>query len=154
MTIAEEIKDCTERLRHLMYGYNYEVTLGIEIFDDCPAIDFFLLKLKLLFPDTKPGKTELILLEQEDFDEEINFGFAYRGDEHSGLELIDSQEKELLVLQQKYRELVGRYITAGTMIYSYTSEEGIPGYAVYWGYTFILLNKEGASLLVYGSASD
>lgn len=154
MIIAEEIKDCTDRLTHLMYGYNYQITLGIEAFDDCSTFELFFQKLKLLFPDTQPGKAELILLHEDDLNEEINFGFAYRGDEHSGLELNDSQEKELLVLQQKYRELISRCITPGTMIYSYTSEEGIPGYPVYWGYTFILLNKEGTSLLVYGSASD
>ena len=35
-------KDTLDRLEHLMYGYNYAVSFGIDLFEDCKTLgDFY-----------------------------------------------------------------------------------------------------------------
>ena len=35
-----------EQLEKLMYGHNYQVTFGIDVFDNCPSLNDFKINLK------------------------------------------------------------------------------------------------------------
>ncbi len=153
MTV-KEIKHTTKRLEHLMQGFNYEVTYGIDTFDSCTTLDDFNRKLKEIHTDTRPNDVKPILFDNPSFWEEIDFGLTFRGDSAAGLSLSPEREKELLIEQTEYKEFIKHFISDKTKIYSYPDEQGIPGYIVYWGYSFILLNTDSQSLFVYGSASD
>ena len=137
-----------------MYGYNYEVSFGIDVFNDCKTLDDFYSQLKLTYKDTKPETSQSVPFNETDFWKEVDFGFSFRGDSGAGLTLSGEKEEALRREQTKFKAFVQRFLSGKTKIYSYPSEEGIPFYVVYWGYAFILLNDDKPSLFIYGAASD
>ena len=148
------MRDILDELEHLMYGNNYQVTFGIDIFENCINIDDFIIRLRERFPHSKPENTKLIPFNVEHFWDEINFGLTYRGDGISGLKLDKKKNEELEKLQLAYKDLLKQFINENTKIYSYPDDEGIPGYPVYWDYRFIIQNDHDKCLFIYGSSSD
>lgn len=147
-------KDILDRLEHLMHGYNYEVSLGVDLLEKCNTLEDFYSQLKLIHKDIKPEASQLATFNEADFWEEVNFGFTFRGDETAGLALSPEEEKALTREQAEYKSFIQKFLSDDTKIYSYPNEEGIPFYMVYWGYAFILLNDDRPSLFIYGAASD
>lgn len=147
-------KDTLDRLEHLMYGYNYAVSFGIDLFEDCKTLGDFYSQLILTHKDIKPETSQLVTFNEADFWEEVDFGFAFRGDKAAGLTLSPEKEKALREEQTRYKSFIQQFVSDKTKIYSYPGEEGIPFYVVYWGYAFILLNDDKPSLFIYGAASD
>lgn len=154
MFMTEEIKDTLDRLENLMYGYNYEVSFGIDIFENCRTLEDFYSQLKLTYKDLKPETSQLVSFTETGFWEEVDFGFAFRGDSDAGLTLSAEKDEALRQEQTKFKDYVQRFLSDKTKIYSYPGEEGIPFYVVYWGYAFILLNDDKPSLFVFAAASD
>ncbi len=151
---TDDIKETIDRLQHLIYGYNYQVTYGIDDFDLCDTLDVLINKLKEMYSDSVPNETALILFSTKDFWEEVDFGLTYRGDHTSGLILTVEKESQLLIEQKKYKAFIETYVSGSTKIYNYSDSIGIPGYIVWWGYAFLLLNNDRPSLFIYASASD
>lgn len=154
MFTTEEIKYTIDRLEHLMYGYNYEVSFGIDVLESCRTLENFFSQLKLAYKDLKPETTQLVPLTETAFWEEVDFGFAFHGDSAAGLTLSPEKEEALKREQTRYKSFVQHFLSDTTKIYSYPDEEGIPFYVVFWGYAFILLNDDRPSLFIYGAASD
>ena len=85
----------------------------------------------------------------------MNEKFDYRGDGiGSYLKLSTQKETELKLKQNELRQFISEYIIKDTKIYSYPFLEGIPGYPVFWDYSFVLLNISSRSVFLYGSSSD
>ena len=101
-------KNIIEQLEHLMYGYNYQVTFGIDIFDNCANLDDFKNNLKKKYPDSRPETTNLIFIDTADFWTEINFGLNYRGDSSAGLTLNEKENINLEKLQTLYKNFIGQ----------------------------------------------
>ena len=137
-----------------MYGHNYQVTFGVDIFDNCITTDDFKKKLKQTYPTSRPESIDLIQFNKTDFWEEIDYGMTYRGDNTAGLKLSSKKEEQLVTEQLSYKTFIDQFISDKTEIYSYPDEEGIPGYAVYWKFAFFVINVDRPSLFIYGSASD
>jgi hypothetical protein len=154
MTVKNEITETLRRLEKLMYGYNYEVTCGLDIFDNCGTIDAFQEQLNERYKKVKAEGFHPILFDEAEFWEEVNFGLNYRGDDAAGLKLTTAKEEKLLNEQERFKTFINNFIGGTTKIYSYPDELGIGGYEVYWGFTFLLLNVDKPSLLIYASASD
>lgn len=138
-----------------MYGINYEVTLGIEMFKYCFSLLEVNSAIKSTFPNSSPEEVMPIDLSVEDFWQEVDQSFDYRSDDIGvSLNLSDKQERILKSKQQEIKEFIKQYIKAVMQLYSYPYLEGIPGYPVFWDYTFVLLDCDGDCLLFYGSSSD
>ncbi len=146
--------DILNQLERLMYGYNYQVTFGIEIFENCINLDQLKVSLKKRFPDSRPEIANLIRVDYTEFWNQVNFGLNYRGDSSAGLTLTEKKQEKLGKIQTAYTDLLGQFISENTIIYSYPDEEGIPGYPVYWDYRFVIQTDKGKFLFVYGSSSD
>jgi len=151
---VEIIKSMVDNLKHQMSGHNYQVTFGVDIFDNCITTDDFKRKLKQTYPNSRPESIDLIQFDKTDFWEEIDYGMTYCGDNTAGLKLSSKKEEQLLTEQSNFKVFIDRFISNKTEIYSYPDEEGIPGYAVYWEFAFIVINMDRPSLFIYGSASD
>lgn len=149
-----EIKNILERLEHLMYGYNYQVTLGLKTFDECSTIEDFKRNLKKEFADSQPDKIQLIEMTHADFWEEIEFALNFRGDKTAGLELNKKEELILQEEQKKYIDFLKSNIGSTTKVFSYPDETGIPGYPVYWDFRFLTMTVDKKCLFIYGAASD
>ena|SRR5687767_14570980 len=148
------INKTTKRLEKLMYGFNYAVTFGIDIFENCSTLDKFQELLKSKYSKVNAGQYQPILYGQTEFWEDVNYGLTWRGEEGAWLKLSVKKESELLVEQSKLKDFLTQHLSDSTKIYSYPEELGMPGYDVYWGYTFLFLNEDKPSILFYGSASD
>lgn len=154
MTDYKSIRETLSRLEKLMYGHNYEVTFGLDIFDNCPTIATFQKQLKERYNKVKPENFQTISFDEADFWEEVNFGLTYRGDNGAGLNLNEEQEEKLLNEQAKFKTFINQFLSGTTKIYCYPEELGMGGYIVFWGFTLLLLNQDKPSLLIYASASD
>jgi hypothetical protein len=154
MTESYNIKENLNRLEKLMYGHNYEVTIGVDIFENCPTIEIFQKQLSDKYEKVKPQNFQPILFNKEDFWTDVKLGLEYRGDNVGGLKLTPKAESDLLKEQQNFTAFINYFISEKTKFYSYPEDLGMTGYIVYWGFTFLLLNPESPSLLIYGSASD
>jgi hypothetical protein len=150
----ESMRDILDQLEHIMYGYNYQVTFGIDIFENCTNLDEFKINLKKRFPYSRPENANLILYNVEDFWNEINFGLNYRGDSAAGLRLDEKENEKLEKLQLSYKDFLRQFINENTKIFSYPDEEGIPGYPVYWDYRFVVQTDNDKCIFIYGSSSD
>jgi hypothetical protein len=152
---SENIKALLYQTEKQMYGFNYEVTLGIEVFENCYSLQDVNNAIKTTFPSSNPEAITPVRISTEDFWDDVNDKFNYRGHNFGvSLELDEKQERELKEKQNQIGSFVSQYIKEGTEIYSYPFLEGIPGYPVFWEYTFVVLNTEGACVFFYGSSSD
>ncbi len=144
-----------KQLEGLMQGHNYQVTLKAHVFDSCSSIQDVFYAIKERYKDSDPKEGRLKKCGVKDFWKEIEYGFTYRGDEGSGMKINVSQERELSSLVDKFVEKLREFITNESKIYYYKDEQGLPGYPVFWGYSFIIFNSsEKKSILLIGSSSD
>lgn len=69
-----------DNLKHQMSGHNYQVTFGVDIFDNCITTDDFKRKLKQTYPNSRPESIDLIQFDKTDIysypDEEGIPGYA------------------------------------------------------------------------------
>ena len=151
---TESITDIHKKLEKLMYGYNYQVTLGYNLFENCSSIQSFKARLKDTYENSRPDFVTLLQIHMEDFWQEINAALDYRGDITAGLILNQKKTLELEVVQKKYKDHLSSFICDQTVIYSYPDDQGIPGYPVYWEFRFLLLTASKNCVFIYGSASD
>jgi len=150
----DDIKTTLYKLEKLMYGYNFEVVFGIELFENCNSYEDLKPKLKLSFPDSRPEQTTIIEIDHLSFWEEIYDCLNYRGGKGAGLFLDDENQQQLDAQQKKYINYLADFITPQSRIFSYPDQKGIPGYPVWWDYIFIIFQESGQCLFIYGSASD
>lgn len=148
-----DIKEVISRLERLMHGYNYQVTMGVDVFEGTTIKDFEA-ALKDKYPGSKPDENVYTAIKYDEFLAEIKYGFNYRGDETAGLVLKKEKEEVLKDMQLMYVELLKQYINSDSTIYGYSSDEGIPGYPVWWDYRFVVLTTTNKVIFVYGCASD
>ena len=137
-----------------MYGHNYQVKFGLQIFENCYNLDDFKRKLKQVYKNSRPEEVKFIQLTEADLWEDIDFALNYRGDSSAGLSLSEGKEKLLKEEQEKYKAFIKQYINKETVIYSYPDEEGIPGYAVFWDFRFIVFTNDNKCLFIFGASSD
>ncbi|HLP53076.1 MAG TPA: hypothetical protein VK154_19445 [Chitinophagales bacterium] len=142
------------RLSQLMCGYNYEVVFGLKVFDNCNTVEQLKSRLKITYPHSSPENVPLVSMAVEDFWEEINYGFDYRGDDVAGLELSPAEEIQLKELQQSYIRYIEALIIPGTEIYSYPDDRGLPVYTVYWGFHFAIFTTQKRCVFLFGAGSD
>lgn len=148
-----DVDELLARLERVMYGLNYATTFrllplpaGTSLKGAEAAIVGVYPKAELTGPTPADAATVW---------EEIGYAFDYRGDiaHGSGLELTDDQEIELRELQDRYRDYVRGFIGPESTIYT-GGCRGLPGYPVFWGFCFLLLNADREGLLLFGDASD
>src|SRR5689334_2355162 len=142
----DDVKVSLYKLGQLMYGYNYEVHFGIELFNNCKEYEDFSNRLKSIFPTSQPASVKLVPLDLQSFWEAINYGLQYRGDDVSGLKLTDKKQERVSSEQKIYIDFLQEFISETAQIFAYPDETGIPGYPVYWDYRFVLFNKKDQCL--------
>lgn len=151
---AEKVENIIKRLEKLMYGHNYQVKFGVNLFEDCYNFADFRGKLKQIYKDSRPDTVQPIPLTEKDLWEDIDFAFRFRGDSSAGLALSESKASILEKEQAKYKAFIKQFIDEEANIYSYPDDEGIPAYAVFWDFRFIIFAKENKCLFIFGAASD
>ncbi|EQA64763.1 hypothetical protein [Leptospira alexanderi] len=93
--------------------------------------------------DANPDQYEIAKVTINEFWEEIDYGFNYRGDKGAGLKLDNKKLEKVLDLQNQFKEFIKTFISKTTLLFYYPSYKGIPCYPVFWDYRFIILNKMG-----------
>ena len=147
------MKQLNEKLVRKMYGYNYCVSLGFETLGVAQTGQALKTLIKQVFPDSKPFDSPLIKTEEREVWLHIKSCFDYRGDSDAGLKLNVKEEKELQSLQGQFCDAIKEKVDKYTVFYQYSSDEGIPGYPVFWDFRFVF-NQGDKWYFVYGSASD
>lgn len=151
----DKIDRLIDQIQKLMYGMNYEVTLGIEILENCVSLEEVNHAIKTIFPNANIKSITPVPVTEQEFWDDINEKFGYRGDGIGNyLKLSTEKETALKHKLNDLRKFISEHIIKDTKIYSYPFLEGIPGYPVYWEYSFVFLNITGKSIFLYGSSSD
>jgi hypothetical protein len=151
--VTANIDDIVKQIERLMYGYNFEVCIGINIFNGQTTADFEK-AVKEKYPDTNPALYPLTTLDKDEFLIDIIGKLDFRGDKHAGLILTEQKDIKLKALQQKYLDYIRQFINERTKYFYYSDPDGIPGYPVYWEYRYVLFADNDKIVLVYGSSSD
>ena len=151
LSINEQSNELVHMIEHLMYGHNYQVTIGHEELNAKTIIDA-MNELKMIYPeaDTRTISDSTI----DDVFDKIEIGFDYRGDDGAGLKIQPNVEINLKDLQCKYFLMIKKYINQNTKVYHLISCGGISGYPVFWDYRCYLINSNNPSCFIYGSSSD
>jgi hypothetical protein len=147
------INEILEGLNNLMYGHNYEVYFGIDIFEG-ESVDDFERCLKKRHPNVSIDSIEPVIIIVEDLIMDVRKKFDYRGDFASGLELTSENEGKLRNLQEKYFEYISGFFHNEMKCYSYQYLEGIPGDYAFWDFRYVLYLNNNRILFLYGTASD
>ena len=136
-----------------MYGYNYEVFFGIDIFDSNNLNDIYQ-KIKLKYSHHEPSEVHLIRNTENEFWNKINYGLMYRGGDVAGLTLSSVQESELNIEQEMYKSFLRNFLAETVKIYSFPNKAYMPFMHLFWGFSFILVNDDLPSVFIYGGSID
>jgi|SRR5579863_3901605 len=150
----EELNTTLYSLQKLLNGYNYEVVMGVEIFANCKTLEDVKLCLENKFPRSNPEVAVSGQATLDQFWQKLEFALEYRGDNVAGVELSGPKLDQFLQLKESLLSFLGDNIQPDSKIYFYSEDEGIPGYAVWWDFRFIILSSRTNALFVYGAASD
>ncbi|PZR23715.1 MAG: hypothetical protein DI535_23465 [Citrobacter freundii] len=129
-------------------GYNYEITLGFEEYSRCVTKEDFLIRLKESYPEFTMGQSCFLPSTDKEFWEKIDSTLLYEGD------LKQSSMDKIKPLVLKFKQAVSSAIPPSSEFYHSDLPEGIPGYPVWWEFSFMIDTKAGSYILIYGSASD
>jgi hypothetical protein len=143
-----------QKIERLMYGRNFEVHIGTDLFEGNSEEDFFL-SVKRTYPEIK---TEYMLPLVETNAEamliDIRDKFSYRGDEHAGLRLSEEKQAELQRLQSAYIDFLKQQLNSNSKCFKCCYEEfGLPGDPVFWEYCYVLFSGNTITF-THGCASD
>lgn len=147
-----EINPLIKAISSAMYGHNFEVELGFDVFSGSSEADFFA-ALKARYPDADTSQT-LTPVSANSLLAHIHECFNYRGDDGAGLKLSIEKERELLDLQQQYFEVLDGFLGRDTRPFVLPNYKGLPGYPVWWDFWYVIFSEGNRIALVYGSSSD
>jgi len=150
---ARDIDSLISRIIHMMYGHNFQVTLGIDIFNGVTEPDFQK-AIKEKYPETHPDLHPLVAVEKQGLIENIKECLNYRGDSAAGLILKKEEEVELNALQEQYINYLEGFMEVQAKCFYYPDTDGLPGYPVFWDYCYVLFADHARIVLIYGSSSD
>jgi|GEM_PF-5906670 len=145
--------DIQEKLTKLQrtvndFGYNYEITLGFEEYSPCITKEDFLIKLKASYPEIKTEQLNFLPSTKKEFWQIIDTTLLYEGDLDPG-----SMDKiKPLVLE--FKKAISSVIPLSSEFHQGYLPKGVPGYPVWWDFSFMIDTKSGSYLFIYGSASD
>jgi hypothetical protein len=154
MIELQKVKTYLNKLEEFMYGHNYEIVLGIEVFDNCASYVAFAERLKILFPDATPEDHNPVSCDLENVVVAISAGLDYCGDTGAGPALNETLIEEVKEYKANYLGFIHNFAAGVSTAFSYPDETGIPGYPVWWDYRFIIINDKKECLFTYGAASD
>lgn len=146
----KDVSDLLSRIERLMYGFNYVVILGTDIFAGTTEADFHK-ALKNKYPNVSPSNS-LTPIESSELLHDIVECFKYRGDKSAGLILNERKEKQLNLLQQEYLDYVKNFFNHGASCFQYPSSDGIYD-SVFWEYSYVLFTGSNI-IFIYGYTSD
>ena len=137
-----------QRIEQLLYGYNYEVWLGVFGPAD-PDISLQSALCTLISKDcelsaatpSSPSSAKSEVLDM----------LLYEGDIGSGPIDLDSKKPELSALIDKVLERTG--LANAVMVSSFSLRKGHPAYPVFWEFAFDI-HSNGQRWLLMGSSSD
>ncbi len=136
-----------------MYGHNFQVCLGIDIFNG-EATNDFVQAVKKKYPKTNPDQYSLLSLNKDELFDDIIDKLSFRGDKGAGLTLTQKKELKLKTLQQAYIDYIRQFINGQTTYFAYPYLDGLPGYSVFWDYCYVLFTDNHKIVFVYDSSSD
>jgi len=145
---VERIEALHRQLEKLMYGHNYDVSFHFHLFTNCQNTTDFDKEIKANCSEFYDESNCVIIRDVNDFWDQINFALTFRGDEGAGLSLTQSEENELDIVQQEYRNFINGFISPETKILDCPTGQGI-----FWGYNLFLKNLD-QSLHISAFADD
>lgn len=85
--------DLLKKLQKKLYGYNYQVTLHIDIFEHILDLSLINEKIKEKYPNSTPNHLSFILSNYQELKKEVNNCFDYLGESGSGLKLSAKKKR-------------------------------------------------------------
>ncbi|MFN0291094.1 hypothetical protein [Pedobacter helvus] len=150
----KDIKDLLAAIEKSMYGKNFEVKLGIDVFEGNSLAEIEK-AIEQRYTKINPvNLRSLAELDKEEFTKDIREKLNYRGDETAGLILSKKQEEKLQILFSQYFDILASFENSCTKYHYFTDLEGLPCYPVFWDFGFVLFTDNKKIILVYGAASD
>ena len=153
MYFDNKIGSVLRKFEKLLYGHNYEVHLGIDIFMGKTMNDFEL-HFRNKYPKVQAHFSKFLPLTREQFLTGIINSLSYRGDKGAGVVLTPEKEIEFQKLENKYFKFLNQFLSKEAKLFYYSDKKSIPFDFIFWGYSYVIFTDNDKIIFVFGSSSD
>ncbi|MHA6576023.1 hypothetical protein [Pseudomonas yamanorum] len=137
-----------QRLEHLLYGYNYQVSLDVygPLDSGAPLIDILKSAVNSSCVVSRCAPVSL-----NEVREQVLEWLLYPGDPGSGPKDLDIKHAEIRALAEQL--LQGAQLDNADAAYDFYLANGHPGYPVFWEFAYDI-HASGKRWILLGSSSD
>lgn len=137
-------------------GLNYMVDFDVRLLEGCNSLEKARADILKKYPYLALSRKTVTKISIDKFWKEVSYGFDYRGNADSGFSLSTEEEQRYQKHAMESIDMLSSYINKDTIIASIddTNDRAFGQYEVFWGYRFIVINRDGKSLLFLGYSSD
>jgi hypothetical protein len=136
------------------HGFNYQLTLGFEMYSSCTEWEVFVQELLVSFPKVRREQLNFLPSTEMEFWQTIDTTLLYEKHAADDYALKPGSIDKIRPLVDDFKQAISSLISPGSDFYHCDLPEGIPGYPVWWDFCFVIDTKSHGFCFVYGSASD
>ena len=152
-----KLRSTLTRIEELLPGLNYVAILDVSA-ATIPNTKLPFNELMLsLYPASVPHDATIMKVSSVELVNDVNECLKYAGRDSAGPQFTDRRFKELTdtLLPQFWQQLNSITPLESALLYSYSSDVGLPGYYVFWFYAYLLHCPEtNRCVVITGTASD
>lgn len=152
-----QIRSACSQLETVLYGLNYQVTVEVVgqtyTGDSLPVADF----IRIVYPKSEPHLASTMKVDRQTMRSELTANLSHEGDSGAGPQFTPERRSRVnaQLLPSLFKHLDHLMAPESTVIYSYNSDVGLPGYYMFWFSAFVLDNTASQTALILSAvASD
>lgn len=154
MQKIENISELADHVSNLMVDWNYHPDIYILEITEVETLEDILATIKQEFEDTHPFEEKHIPCTRDEMFDDLRRCFAPDHNPNSDLTVNDIPKAAVKEAWQELLQEIDKYIDDNSKIYASSLEDGLPILDIFWKFAYIILNKDGKSLFLFGAAYD
>ncbi|WP_375767711.1 hypothetical protein NR798_39480 [Archangium gephyra] len=145
------------QLERLVSGFNYGITLDVKALE-LPGAELPLNEvMRTCYPESQPHLAKVRQVSLEELTTDVETCLRYEGEAHAGPRFTAARREKLEqeLLPAFWRALAELISSEEAELHDYPDERGLPGYRVFWSFTYVLHHRtRRRCVVITGSASD
>lgn len=154
MQETKHISELADHVSDLMVDWNYHPDIYILEITEVETLEDVLETIKQEFENTHPFEEKHILCTKDEMFDDLRQCFAPDHNPHHDLTARDIPKTSVREAWQGLLQEIEKYIDDNSKIYASSLEDGLPIMYIFWRFAYIILNKDGKSLFLFGAAYD
>jgi hypothetical protein len=143
-----------EQLAYTLTDWNYIPTIGVLEVDGAETLDDVKRAIKKEFPDTEPFEEKFYSFTKEKMFKMLRQYMEHDQTPTRDMTVHDIPKETVKRELAAFLDRLETHVAEGSAIYWSGMEKGLPMSYIFWEFAFVVVNKDGKSLFLYGAASD